>query len=74
LGEIITEEQLEKLVEMGFVSETKVRDWRIRKAFRTLRGAGYRAFEAIAELAEQYKLSEERVKAIVYKENHHGDT
>lgn len=49
--------------------ELALRDREILQGFRRLRGEGRRVHEAVLSLAEQFCLSEERIRTIVYRKD-----
>ena len=67
LNGLINEDTYTLLLEHDLLSEKGVRDYQIRKEFRTMRRRNIPAYEAIEELREQYPyLQFDTIRKIVY--------
>jgi len=73
LSGLITSEVYETLAHHHLLSEKGVRDFQIRKQFRTMRRENTPAYDAIELLREQYPyLQFDTIRKIVYKLNGNG--
>ena len=67
LNDLISKEVYELLKEKGLFNETSVRDWLIRKKFKSLRKKKMRVSDAIDSLRENYPyLQFETIRKIVH--------
>lgn len=70
LAELISDELYEKLESHDLLNEKSVRDFMIRRKFRTLRDGDVPAYDAIELLREEYPyLQFDTIRKIVYKLN-----
>ncbi|MEX0746972.1 MAG: hypothetical protein WD275_03160 [Rhodothermales bacterium] len=70
LAELISDELYEKLESHDLLNEKSVRDFMIRRKFRTLRDGDVPAYDAIERLREEYPyLQFDTIRKIVYKLN-----
>jgi len=70
LAELISDELYEKLESHDLLNEKSVRDFMIRRKFRTLRDGDVPAYDAIEALREEYPyLQFDTIRKIVYKLN-----
>jgi hypothetical protein len=70
LDGLINDETYEKLTNHNLLSEKGVRDYQIRRQFRSMRGENVPAYEAIEHLREEYPyLQFDTIRKIVYKLN-----
>lgn len=59
-----TESIINKASKLGITDEVKIRDLRIRCAFKSMRTNGMKYEEALHKCSVQFCLSEERIKTI----------
>jgi hypothetical protein len=70
LAELISDELYEMLESHDLLNEKSVRDFQIRRRFRTLRDEDVPAYDAIEQLREEYPyLQFDTIRKIVYKLN-----
>jgi hypothetical protein len=70
LADLISDELYEKLESHDLLNEKSVRDFMIRRKFRTLRDGDVPAYDAIERLREEYPyLQFDTIRKIVYKLN-----
>ena len=68
LAELISDDTFRVLEQNDLLSEKGLRDYQIRKKFRTLRNQDMPAFDAIEYLREEYPyLQFDTIRKIVYK-------
>ncbi len=61
-----TESIISKASSLGITDETKVRDLRIRCAFKSMRSNGMKYEDALFKCSMQFCLSEARIKTITH--------
>ena len=67
LGDIVPDEIYQMLEEHKLLNEKGVRDYKIRKQFKSMRNQDVPAYEAIEELREQHPyLQFDTIRKIVY--------
>jgi hypothetical protein len=67
LGDLVPDEIYQVLEEHKLLNEKGVRDYKIRKQFKTMRNQDVPAYEAIEELREQHPyLQFDTIRKIVY--------
>jgi hypothetical protein len=67
---LINEDTYKTLIDHNLLSEKGVRDFQIRRQFRSMRGENVPAYEAIEQLREEYPyLQFDTIRKIVYKLN-----
>jgi len=67
---LISEATYNTLIDNNLLSEKGVRDYQIRRHFRSMRGENVPAYEAIEQLREEYPyLQFDTIRKIVYKLN-----
>ena len=70
LSELITDDIYEMLESHDLLNEKSVRDFMIRRKFRTMREEDIPAYDAIEQLREEYPyLQFDTIRKIVYKLN-----
>ena len=70
LDGLISDDIYDVLENHNLLSEKGVRDYRIRKAFKTMRGQNVSAYDAIEMLREEFPyLQFDTIRKIVYKLN-----
>ena len=74
LAELVSDEVYQILDEHDLLSEKGIRDFQIRKRFRSMRHENVPAYDAIERLREEYAyLQFDTIRKIVYRQAKSGD-